>query len=321
MAIPKTITAVLLFSFLTPLFALEPQDPVAWLERMSRSAQELDYEGVFVYRSGNQPLQTLRIIHSGEKGKERLIALSGPPREVMREGDRVACLLPGQAALFIDSAGERGTLPLKLPSHFRALRRFYEIAFDGEERVADLNTRKVKIRPKDQFRYGHNYWIAGDSGLLLRAELLAENERVIEEVVFTSVEVHEQIPPRMLESETVGARSDWQELDKTGEQVENSSWKVEDAPPGFEKTVHRRRSADEDASSVEHLVFSDGLASVSVFIQPTDENRSPAEMRRGPLNARMEMVDHHRVTVVGEVPAATAERIVHGVSPVRQESR
>ncbi|SCZ59537.1 MucB/RseB C-terminal domain-containing protein [Thiohalomonas denitrificans] len=321
MAKSKTFMAVLLFLFFTPLSAVESQDPIAWLERMSRSAQELDYEGVFVYRSGDQPLQTLRIIHSGEKGKERLIALSGPLREVIREGNRVACLLPGQSSLFIDPAGERGTLPLRLPSQFQALQRFYEITFDGEGRVANLGTRKVKIRPKDQFRYGHNYWIAGDSGLLLRAELLDERESVIEEVVFTSVKVHERIPLRMLESETSAVTSNWQELDKTGEQVENSTWKVENAPPGFEKVVHRRRSAAQDAPSAEHLVLTDGLASVSIFIEPTDENHSPAKMRQGPLNARMEMVDHHRVTVVGEVPAAAAERIADGVRSIRKESQ
>ncbi len=324
MAIPeKAITAALLFSFVNPLWAFETQDPVSWLERMSRSAQELDYEGTFVYRSGDQ-LQTLRIIHSSgpDQERERLIALSGPPREVIREGNRVACLLPGDASVFVNPDGERGTLTLNLPSQLQALQRYYQIGFDGGGRVAGRAARKVAIRPKDRFRYAHNYWIAGDSGLLLRAELLDDEDRVLEEVIFTSITLHEHIPPEILEPETAGGRPAWQELEQGDVQgVAGGRWRLEGAPPGFEKTVHRRRAAQQDAPSVEHMVFSDGLASVSVFIEPVDENSNPGQMHRGPLNARVKIVDDHRVTVVGEVPAVTVEHVASGVHPAREKSQ
>ena len=61
--------------------------------------------------------------------------------------------------------------------------------------------------------------------------------------------------------------------------------------------------------SVTHILFSDGVASVSVFI---DRNAATSVRERssvGSSNAYSTIVDDHRVTAIGGVPELTVERI------------
>jgi sigma-E factor negative regulatory protein RseB len=67
---------------------------------------------------------------------------------------------------------------------------------------------------------------------------------------------------------------------------------------------------------VSHLVYSDGLASVSVFIEPRNPRAVPMEglAKVGAAFAYSRDLDGHQVTAVGEVPAATVEAIAVGVT-------
>lgn len=297
--------------------ATPPEDPVAWLERMARAAHRLDYEGTFVYRSDGH-MQSMRVMHSAspEGERERLVALNGPFREVLRDGDRVACLLPDapDGSVVRDIAAPAGTVALALPEDLASLKQFYRFEFTGHDRIAARKARKVAIRPRDHFRYAHHYWIAEDSGLLLHSELVANDGRIVEEVLFTELTIHDRLPAEKLEpSREQGERYVWQRKDDPERASRGGRWQVQETPIGFRPVAHLRTGTEK---AVEHLVFSDGLASVSVFIEPVSGDTVSGQSNRGALSAEVRRVGDHQVTVIGEVPPATVRFIAERVQQV-----
>ncbi|MEW6646957.1 MAG: MucB/RseB C-terminal domain-containing protein [Pseudomonadota bacterium] len=291
--------------------------PRQWLERMSQAAHRLDYDGTFVY-SHDGHMQTMRIVHSSRGGseRERLLSLSGPSREVIRDNDRVTCILPDDNAVVEESTGPARRLPIDLPSRLETLERYYNFSDAGSERIAGHDTRKILITPLDRYRYGHALWLHQDKGLLLRSELYNEEGRVVEQLMFTALEFHEQLPSGLLEPETRGRDVVWQRAVPQAEShAAAERWAVGQLPPGFVLENHRHHVMAGNAQ-VEHLLFSDGLASVSVFIEPASESGEGlvGSLRLGAVNTFSRNHHGYSITVMGEVPLLTAQRIAESVS-------
>ncbi|MGM0594513.1 MAG: MucB/RseB C-terminal domain-containing protein [Pseudomonadota bacterium] len=293
-------------------------DAAALLERMVRSAHQLNYSGTFVYEQGGA-LQSMRIIHAAsEQGeRERLVSLSGPSREVVRSRERVTCILPEDDHIVVENARAKRPFSFQLPTDLEPLRRYYRIALDGEERIAGMEAKKVVIAPRDEFRYGQNFWLASDTGLLLRAEVVNEQGRVIEQVMFTSLEVHDAIPKELLEPQ-VNERDQVVELDRHTTPASSEGlpqWQVAELPPGFTLHLQRNHYLPGKRFPVEHHVYNDGLASVSVFIEKRseDDNAFSGPSAMGGVNAYGRMLDDHSVTVVGEVPPVTVQHIAESL--------
>lgn len=311
-------------TLLSPLAQAGEHDAAAWLERMIRSAHQLNYTGTFVYQQDDGSLQSMKIIHavndSGER--ERLISLTGPSREVVRDRERVTCILPEDEPIVVEHTGTPRPFPVTLPRELEPLRDYYSIRLEGEERVAGLPARKVVIAPRDGYRYGQHFWLAADSGLLLRADVVNEEGKIVEQVMFTSLEVHEQIPASMLEPEQKGD-SRVVELQRKPEPPAvpgkgTPLWRVADLPPGFSQQLQRNHYLPEKKFPVEHHVYSDGLASVSVFIEKREEDTNAfiGASSMGGVNAYGRVLDSHTVTVLGEVPPLTVERIARSLEKV-----
>ena len=321
--LPARLLLTFLLGGVASLAVAAEQDAASWLERMIRSAHQLNYTGTFVYQQAGS-LQSMKIIHAVNKDgeRERLVSLSGPSREVIRNRDRVTCILPEDSPIVVEHVGAQRPFPVKLPSNLEPLREHYDIHLAGEDRIAGLKARKVVIVPRDHFRYGQNFWLAEDNGLLLRAEVLNEHGQIIEQVMFTSLQTLDAIPEDMLQPKT-SANSKVLHLPHKPEQGTlpdgNAKWQVANLPPGFSQQLERNHYLQEKKYPVEHHVYSDGLASVSVFIERRDGDKDAfvGASSMGGVNAYGRILGDHTVTVVGEVPPVTVKQIAESLQAVQ----
>jgi sigma-E factor negative regulatory protein RseB len=292
-------------------------DARQWLERMSMASRSLNYFGTFVYqRQGS--LEAMQIVHARDESgeRERLLSLTGPKREVLRDNQVVTCILEDRQAVVVNKSRPRAPFPVSFPTELMDLERHYRFKVLDEDRVAGLTCRVVAVEPRDEYRYGRRLCVHDESHLLLRSELTAANGDAIEQVMFTAVEFPSAIAGQKLLPELDGADFTWhrepKEQPETGDDaVADSRWKVAQVPDGFMLTDHGWHQLSADDAGVEHWVYSDGVASVSVYIEKSlkDNEAYSGVSHRGALNAYGTMVGGYYVTVVGEVPRQTVELI------------
>lgn len=295
----------------------EPEGPRYWLERMVEAAGQLNYEGRFVYLH-NDRLQAMRIVHGRDEQGERarLVTLSGPFREVVRDDGAVTCYLPNRNAVMVGKTGPGRPFPITVPTHLDQLERYYRFQVDGEERAAGRPSRRLTIEPRDDLRYGHRFWVDRASGLLLGSELVDGSGRVVERVLFTSIEFFDAPPEAALEPETEGEGLVWYRQKNEEKALRtHTEWRVAELPPGFRKDIHRKHHLPAVEDPVEHMVFTDGLASISVFIERRGQEAEAFEglASLGGVNAYSRNLDGYRVTVVGEVPSKAVQAIADAV--------
>lgn len=309
----------LLFVALLPVAAhgaADPDAPKAWLEKMVRAAQTLNYIGTFVYRDGNW-METMRIVHRADESgeRERLVSLSGSVREVVRDENRVTCILPDTRSVVVGKSKSRSLLPRQIFSAEDGFSRYYELSARPGARVAGRHTRRLVIDAKDEYRYGYHLWVDEQTGLLLRSELYGDDaEEPLEQLVYTSIELPDHIPDRLLEPSISGQGFTWYTNEDPGgaeEALGEARWQVGWLPEGF---VLRERNRDPVPTSrmpVEHLWYSDGIASLSIFIEPLEQGAAPLRgpSNMGAVNAYGRVLDGYQVTVVGEVPARTVKKV------------
>ena len=291
-------------------------DAQQWLERMSMASQSLNYSGTFVYQhQGN--LEAMQIVHAMDDAgeRERLLSLTGPKREVLRDNQIVTCILGDRQAVVVNKSQPRTPFPVSFPSELKELEKQYQFKVMGEDRVAGLTCRVVAVEPRDDFRYGRRLCVHDESHLLLRSELTGSGGEAIEQMMFTSVVFPDVIPQEDLLPDLGGADYTWQREPENqpepGDDVADSRWKVMQVPDGFMLTDHNWHQLSADEPGVEHWVYSDGLASVSVYIEKSQKDHDvySGVTHRGALNAFGTMVSGYYVTVVGEVPRKTVELI------------
>jgi sigma-E factor negative regulatory protein RseB len=293
-----------------------------WLERMTQAVKNLNYKGTFVY-SNEGRLESMRLIHRAEDGveQERLYSLTGAAREIIRDNDKVTRILPRDRAIRIDWTQSSNPFADVLPSDLAPLRAHYRFELQGQGRVAERHARIVAILPLDEYRYGYRLWIDQENGLLLRSDLLSETGDVVEQLLFTRLEVFDSIPEEWLRP-TISGDGYVQYQSERGRAVEDQGenevqqWPSVELPPGFAvraKRLYRRSGAE---APVEHLLISDGLANVSIYIESTKpEQAFSGGSRVGAVNAFGRWEQGVQFTVVGEVPAHTVAGIARSLQP------
>lgn len=298
------------------------QDGLAWLQRIASAAREVNYQGTFVYQYGDR-VETSRIIHLvDDKGEhEKLEALDGPPREIIRSNDTVQCYLPADKTLKVDRRKPRQTFPALRPEQLSSLQEFYRIRTVGIERIAGHETQVLAVEPKDGLRYGYKLWAEAGSGLLLKRAMLDDAQRVVEQIAFTQVEIGKPIDrdllkPRFEAHVAEWSRSESGETEAGGAAGSASGWRIQEQPPGFRKVLETRRKLAGKPHTVTHIMLSDGMAAVSVFIEPIGSKQPPVQhlSTQGTINVYSRQVDSYLVTVVGETPAATVMKIGNSVA-------
>ncbi len=279
-----------------------------WMGRMSSALQDLNYEGIFVHRSKDQ-MSAMHVKHLvDERGEhEYLTTLTGVERRIVRASNSGFGAIP--------DGGEAG-----VGRYWESIEENYELLLAGQDRVAGRFTTVVLVKPKDSYRYGYRLWLEETTGLLLKSDLLSVAGEVIEQVMFTSIKllnddeiVHPPIEPSKTQDQaSVVAHG-------IDEKIDPDAWQVGQLASGFTLVDVHRAGPDH---SVLRMTFSDGLASLSVFIEKMGEQEKPFEglSRRGAVNAFGAVVDGYQVTVVGEVPETTVEMIGHSVRPGRSQN-
>jgi len=297
--------------------AQQSEDPRVWLDRMVQAAQTLNYDGTFVYQSGGNT-ESMRIIHRSDANgqRERLLSLSGVAREVLRDNRRVTCILPDDGSVMVGKTRGVNTGPLfsgvAIPDN-------YDLRMHGLDRVAGRMAERLELAPRDIYRYGYRLWLDRASGLLLRNDVVDANQLTRESVAYTSLSLPAEIPDSLLEPGISGVgfkRLSWDESDVPPTAAEAAGdWLAQWVPDGFQLHEHVRQLRTGSDVPVEHMVFSDGLASVSIFIERLNASSMPLNgpSSVGAISAFGRMLGEYQITVVGEVPAATVERVGQGV--------
>lgn len=306
-------------AFVAGAHAADETDAHAWLERMTRALATRNYDGRFLHFS-NGRAESLRIVHRVANGvvTERLVSLDGSGREVVRTASEVMCYLPDKRTVLVEKRTDSDPLLSTVPNYNDGLKANYILKSPLSARVMGRTARLVTVAPRDEFRYGYRLWLDHESAMPIKSELCDSQGHAVEQIVFADLQLPETIADEQLRPAISTAGFRWIRQEPLPVIMPSpSGWTVLNPPQGFRLTITRVQRIAGAAGPVRHLVFSDGLASVSVFIEPrsakTDE---PAGLARvGSAYAFSVEVADHRVTAVGEVPATTVRAIASSAAP------
>lgn len=298
--------------------AAHAEDAAQWLTRVTQAARSLNYTGTVVYRQGAR-VETFRLAHLNEGGQEweKLLSLDGPAREMVRSATEVRLYFPDAKIVRIEPRTFRNVFPSLSTEQIRNLSQYYDYRLVAGERIAGHTADIVVFEPKDGLRYGHKFWSDATTGLLLKARLVNDKGEVIEEFAFTDVTVNAKIDRDMVKPSWASVPADWQvKQGGPGEVVLNDTgWSVGKLPPGFTKIMEGYRTLRGKPNPVAHIVYSDGLVAISVFVEPFTVMRTQVGLTQaGGLNLYSTRSDAFLVTVLGEAPPATVQQIAQSVT-------
>lgn len=306
--------ALFIAVLLAPTFSFAA-DGLVLLNKIATAARNLTYSGAFVYRRAGQE-ETSRIAHALVDGREmeRIVVLDGSPREVIRNGQQVTCFLPDEDLLIIEDQPRQKRFPAMLPAGLSDLTRHYSVKPGAKARVAGIESQIILLEPKDALRYAHELWMDPVSGLLLKSTLLGERGEILESFSFTQVDIggplgRDALTPRY-ESRAPRVRK----VRSDELRAEDLPWSFRNVPLGFRKLSAMKRTTSADGPESLHVVFSDGLAAISVFIESVSAREIvEGSGAMGPMHVYRRKVGDYRFIVIGEVPAEAVKRLGDGI--------
>lgn len=314
LAWPALLAGQLLAS--APL-AAERVEPNDWLNRMAAAVQQTSYEGT-VIRIRNGEAEALKVVHTIKGGvvHEKVVSQEGDGLEIIRKGNEVHCILPDSRSVLVDEWDDRSTLFSTLPSSEVRFGSEYDVAVVREERVAGRQAVLIAIRPHDDYRYGHRLWLDTETAFPLQTQLIDTDGTPIEQVKFADISLSRSIDPEMLSPSVDISSFRWvdQAPRHVGHAIE-TSWRAAELPRGFRPVLTHGETMPGGTEVTTHILYSDGLANVSVFIAPADDNTAEGALQVGGSSSYSTVIEGHRVTAVGEVPAATLEQIATTMMP------
>lgn len=308
----------------TPPSVAPSRSITEWLTRMHEASRQRAYTGTLVVSSGAS-MSASRIWHvcDGTQQMERVETLTGAPRSTIRHNNDVITFVPDHKVAWTDKRESLGVFPELLRTPSNSIPDFYSVSESGVDRVAGHLTDVVQIVPRDALRFGYRIWAEKKTGLVVKLQTIGEQGAVLEQVAFSELQL--DAPVRMdrlkrLMGDTRGYQVLRQELRKTTPEAEG--WRLKEPVPGFQPmSCHTREDIGASASGSAPMqwVFSDGLASVSLFVEPFDPQRHGAEKAvvTGATHSLTRRVGSHWLTVLGEVPTATLKRFAVALERTR----
>ncbi len=284
--------------------------PLDWLNRMGAAVQSTSYEGT-VIRIQDGRAEALKVVHAVNDGVvfEKVVAQEGSGLEIIRNGSEVHRILPDRKSVLVEEWDDQSTLFSGLPTSDIRFGTEYDIALDREDRVAGREAIVLAIRPHDAYRYGHRIWLDTETSFPLQTQLVYDGA-VIEQVKFAEITLNQEIQASALASSYSTEHFTWftQSSGHHGTDVV-TSWISDELPKGFVAvSTHEETMAGGD-EVVTHILFSDGLADVSVFIAANSGEVIAGPARLGGSNSYVIEYGEFEVTVIGEVPAITVKQI------------
>lgn len=298
-----------------PVELLAGEEVHRWLDRMSEAMSRLSYEGELIYQHDRR-VEVLSLVHTvgGGLERERITSLNGRPREVIRDNESVICIQPGTKAVSVDQR-RGGGFPSLVPLSADELRDVYNLSFSGEGRVAGREARIVDIRPRDRYRYGRRLYLDVEQGLPLKLDMLDDKGEPIAQIMFSRIKVDSAIP---FDASAPSLQTEGYSLVKREQAQANTpkpfQWTFAKLPPGFRMNLQDMRRDEANGEWQEHVVVTDGLATVSIYIEKAKgDGGLEGASRMGVLSAYGRRVGGEQVTAVGEVPLETVRLIAEAV--------
>ena len=295
-------------------------EPWQMLEKTAYAARELNYEGQFIYQNGKQT-RVVQITHMNSGGREmtRNMVLDDKPREVYSQGSDIVIFQPKNEKVMIEKRRGQNLFPAMLPTNLQLIKSSYTARLGTIDMVAGRSAQIIELIPNDAFRYSYKIWADAEFGLLLKMTLLNNKNETLEQIYFNQLS--------MLNSQDIN----WfqPKIDVSKNYVmENApaithtdeNWIVAQLPAGYRKIDQVQRMVPGKSAPVSQLIFSDGIASVSLFIEPLAKGVRPkmGHMLVGSTNICAHVVEGYQVIVVGEVPAETVQQIAKAVTFKKQ---
>jgi sigma-E factor negative regulatory protein RseB len=292
-----------------------------WLRRMHEAAKNRSYIGTFVVSSGGA-MSSAKIWHvcEGSQQMERVETLTGAPRSTFRHNDQVITFLPEHKVARREKRESLGLFPEWFQSADSRIADFYKVRQDGSGRVAGVEADIIMLVPKDAMRFGYRVWTERSNGLVVKLQTLDTDGRVLEQAAFSELQLDAPVKmDKLLQmmNKVEGYRVEKPVLVKTAANAEG--WVLPKPVAGFQSVSCYKRPLAAGAEGEEPLqwVFSDGLASVSIFIEPFDRKRhlQEASLSMGATQTLTRQLDAYWITVMGEVPMTTLRLFANGLAP------
>ena len=306
---------LLLLCLSTPVAAFEADQAKSWLERLSKSLQELNFTTSFVVVKNNQaePYHWFHGVNEDNTELELLSLLNGPRRDILRKDNIVSYIEPELPPYSVVSERITGPIPAILSQDISQLESSYSFVPVGRSRVLGRSAQLLRIVSKDKHRFGHWLWLDQETGLLLKLAVITRKGQLLEQVQFTHLDITEKLPetlqqlsaselPPVVDVNARGLAADF-------------IWQVNWMPQGFKKVAANRHRINVTQKPVEFILYSDGLVDISVYVSPS-ENKQRAEeyVMDGATVALNKVANGIEVSVVGKIPVNTAKAIVNSVA-------
>ena len=286
-----------------------------WYEKMLDKAPVAMYEGIFIHQAGNQ-MQSVEIVHGAQDGQiwERLLHLDGPSREIIRRGEALYCIHPNKS---VEQLQQKGSSPFgnKPLGSSRQLSQAYQFRLIGQQRIAGRLVMGVQLVPIDGMRHAYQLWLDQQTFVPLRTELITLKGQVLERYQFSYFKVASEFNEKRFEPRSVGVEL---ELAEKGKVMQASNedvleWRLNWMPIGFVDQASKGYAPTLSA----RRIYSDGIVMFSVYVENVEKVQDEGTVQAGPTALSVQhkqwQGQTHRITVVGEVPSATAARIAQSV--------
>ncbi len=288
------------------------------LQKAAVAAHALSYQGIFYYQAGSQskPVQITHMFN-GKGEFARNVVLDNSPREVFSQGNDLVIFNPKNEKVVIEKRHGQNMFPAILPTNLSSVKSNYSLRAGEPERVAGRPAQMVFLEPKDSLRYSYQFWIDTEYGLLLKSVMLNGRNEVIESIAFNQLALMDTLDLDWFQPKIDNKKSYVMEDEAVtiADNVATADWTLKGLPSGFKKIDQMIRMVHGKSLPVTHLIFSDGLASVSLFIEPITKNIKPRVGHRlvGGTSFYSSVSDGYQLTVVGEVPEITVAQIANAV--------
>lgn len=292
-----------------------------WLLRMHQASRQRAYVGTFVVSTG-RIMSSARIWHvcDGEQQVERVESLTGVPRSTFRHNDQVTTFLPQSRVVITEKRESLGLFPSLLKAKDTSIAQFYRAQLAGSERVAGYAADVMLLKPVDNWRFGYRVWSEKSTGLVVKLQTLDSAGQVLEQAAFSELQLGAPVSMAglsQLMGRTEGYRIERPSQEETS--AEAQGWRVKSGVPGFMPMSCYRRSLGRANAAAPgdtlQLIFSDGLASVSLFVEPFDAQRhtQPGGLAVGATHVLTQHSGNWWLSAVGEVPQQTLAAFAKGL--------
>lgn len=283
-----------------------PTNLKTWLNHVARATQQMTYDGTYIYLHDGQ-MEISHIAHRKDEAGElsKLDALSGPPHAFVRVNDAVYCYIPNGNQVKIERHQYHKFFPAILPFPVTAITSLYSLKPLGRARIADRESFGISLMPRDDYRYGYAIWADMETGLLLKLVKFDAQQQIAGQFTFTQIDIGKAPDRKQFQSGLAGKKVITLPVRET---PVRTHWHINNLPEGFYLVMETQRDLSGKAQGVVHQVYTDGLATVSLFIEPLAQlggNPPRGLSTHGMMSLYARPVDSYQVTALGEVPATT----------------